>query len=60
VDPIRRQTGMTRREIIDRLIQSFQSFTGATMGTISADEYAEAEALVASKFATDAWLHRVP
>lgn len=60
VDPLRSQTGMTRREIIDRLIETFQGFTGATMGAITPDEYAEAEALVASKFATDAWLHRVP
>ncbi|GAA3661814.1 lipoate--protein ligase family protein [Microbacterium marinilacus] len=60
VDPLRSQTGMPRREIIDRLIQSFQEFTGAAKGTIQPDEYAEAEALVESKFATDAWLHRVP
>ena len=36
------------------------SLYGAAPGQISPDEYAEAEALVASKFATDAWLHRVP
>lgn len=60
VDPLRSQTGMTRREIIDRLIRDFQAFTGAAPGAIAPDEYAEAEALVAAKFATDAWLHRVP
>jgi len=60
VDPLRSQTGMARRAIIDRLIETFRSFTGARTGTIAPDEYAEAEALVASKFATDAWLHRVP
>jgi lipoate-protein ligase A len=60
VDPLRRQTGLARAEIIDRFIDTFRSLTSAEDGTISADEYAEAEALVESKFATDAWLHRVP
>ncbi|GAA4783960.1 lipoate--protein ligase family protein [Microbacterium gilvum] len=60
VDPIRSQTGMARREIIDRFIASFRAFTGAEMGSVSPDELAEAERLVETKFATDAWLHRVP
>ncbi|GGH48892.1 lipoate--protein ligase family protein [Microbacterium album] len=60
VDPLRRQTGMSREEIIRRLVDTFQAFTGAASGTVAADELAEAEALVASKFGTDAWLHRVP
>ncbi|WP_448721151.1 lipoate--protein ligase family protein [Microbacterium natoriense] len=60
VDPLRSQTGLARAEIIDRFIDTFRSLTSAEDGTISADEYAEAEALVESKFATDAWLHRVP
>ena len=59
VDPLRSQTGLARAEIIDRFIDTFRSLTSAEDGTISA-EYAEAEALVESKFATDAWLHRVP
>ncbi|MDR6867140.1 lipoate-protein ligase A [Microbacterium resistens] len=60
VDPLRSQTGLSRAEIIDRFISTFRGLTDAEDGTISADEYAEAEALVESKFATDAWLHRVP
>lgn len=60
VDPLRSQTGLARAEIIDRFIDTFRSLTSAEDGTISDDEYAEAEALVESKFATDAWLHRVP
>ncbi|MGW9113436.1 lipoate--protein ligase family protein [Microbacterium sp. NPDC055683] len=60
VDPIRSQTGMARREIIDRFIASFRAFTGAEMRSVSPDELAEAERLVETKFATDAWLHRVP
>lgn len=60
VDPIRSQTGMSRDDIITALISTFTSLTGATVGHISDDEYAEAEALVESKFATQAWLMRVP
>jgi len=60
VDPLRTQTGMERAEIIERFKATFRTLTGAEDGAISADEYAAAEALVESKFATDAWLHRVP
>ncbi|MEV8220119.1 biotin/lipoate A/B protein ligase family protein [Microbacterium sp. NPDC077391] len=60
VDPLRTQTGMERAEIIERFTATFRTLTGAEDGAISADEYAAAEALVESKFATDAWLHRVP
>lgn len=60
VDPLRSQTGLSRAEIIDRFIDTFRSLTSAEDGTISADEYADAEALVESKFATDVWLQRVP
>lgn len=60
VDPLRSQTGLERAQIIDRFIETFRSLTSAEDGTITADEYAAAEELVASKFDTDAWLHRVP
>ncbi len=60
VDPLRRQTGLPREAIIDRFIETFARLYGAESGHITAEEYAEAEALVASKFATDAWLRRVP
>jgi lipoate-protein ligase A len=60
VDPLRSQTGLTREEIIERFIATFRSLTDAETGTVTADEYAAAEALVESKFATEAWLHRVP
>ncbi len=60
VDPLRTQTGMARSEIIDQLITTFRALTGAEDGVITAEEYADAEALVESKFSTDAWLHRVP
>jgi len=60
VDPLRSQTGLPREQIIEKLKQTFANLYGATEGHITEDEYAEAEALVQSKFATDAWLHRVP
>jgi lipoate-protein ligase A len=60
VDPLRSQTGLSRAEIIDRFVDTFRSLTSAEDGSISAEEYADAEALVESKFATEAWLHRVP
>jgi len=60
VDPLRSQTGLSREEIIDRFIATFRSLTDAEDGTVAPDELADAEALIESKFATDAWLHRVP
>ncbi|MBN6192020.1 lipoate--protein ligase family protein [Aneurinibacillus sp. BA2021] len=60
VDPLRSQTGLERAEIIDRFVETFRSLTSAEDGTITPEEYADAEALVESKFSTDAWLHRVP
>ena len=60
VDPLRSQTGLPREAIIERLKETFATLYGAEPGHITAEEYAEAEALVESKFATDAWLHRVP
>ncbi|GAA1668032.1 biotin/lipoate A/B protein ligase family protein [Kribbella yunnanensis] len=60
VDPLRSQTGLDRREVIDRMAASFNTRYGLTDGTIDADTVARAEALVATKFGTDDWLHRVP
>ncbi|MDX2376482.1 lipoate--protein ligase family protein [Microbacterium sp. LRZ72] len=60
VDPLRRQTGLSRQAVIERFLETFGRLYGAQAGHISEEEYAEAEGLVASKFATDAWLKRVP
>ncbi|MGR2753999.1 lipoate--protein ligase family protein [Agromyces arachidis] len=60
VDPLRSQTGLSRADVIDRLKETFAGLHGATPGAVAADELAEAEALVASKFATEEWLQRVP
>jgi len=60
VDPLRSQTGLPRAEVIQRLLDTFARLYGAERGTITAEEYAEAERLVEEKFSTDAWLKRVP
>lgn len=60
VDPLRSQTGLSRAAIIEALKQTFTSLYGAKPGAVTADELAEAEALVESKFSTEEWLYRVP
>lgn len=60
VDPLRSQSGLSRDEIVARLIEAFRELTGAEDGTVAPDEYADAEMLVETKFSKDAWLYRVP
>jgi lipoate-protein ligase A len=60
VDPLRSQTGLSRAEIIDRLIATFTGLYGATPSEITPDERAAAEQLVVSKFSTPEWIGRVP
>jgi lipoate---protein ligase len=60
VDPLRSQTGVSRAEVIDRMIETFRTQHGLTDGEITPEEYAAAEQLVAEKFGTDEWLYRVP
>ncbi|MGO1770188.1 MAG: lipoate--protein ligase family protein [Microbacterium sp.] len=60
VDPIRSQTGMSRRDIIEAFKRTFRSYAGASDGRITDEEYQAAEELVRTKFSTERWLHRVP
>lgn len=60
VDPLRRQTGKSRDEIIERMVATFRDLTGLKDGTITDEEYARAAELVEQKFGTDEWLYRVP
>ena len=60
VDPLKRQAGVERAVIIEQLEKTFTALTDAAPGDITDDEYAQAEALVESKFATSEWLNRVP
>ncbi|MFB7629999.1 biotin/lipoate A/B protein ligase family protein [Streptomyces sp. NPDC056149] len=60
VDPLRRQTGLPRDEVIARMIASFRARYGGAMGSVSAQELARAEELAAGKFSSREWLTRVP
>jgi lipoate-protein ligase A len=60
VDPLRRQTGLARAEIVAAMMEVFAERYGATPSEITAQEVETARERVASKFGTDAWLHRVP
>ena len=60
VDPLRSQTGLPRADIIDRMIGTFTGLYGLSSSEITPAETARAEQLVAEKFGTGDWLHRVP
>lgn len=60
VDPLRRQTGVSREAVIKRLIATFRDRYGLEDGALTRKERAQADALVATKFGTDAWLHILP
>ncbi|PFG20209.1 lipoate--protein ligase family protein [Serinibacter salmoneus] len=60
VDPLRSQTGMSREAIIDSFAAHFASRYDTVPGEIRPAERRRAEELVESKFATPAWLTRVP
>jgi lipoate-protein ligase A len=60
VDPLRRQTGLSRTEIITTMMDTFKDRYGAVEAGVSEEELAAAKELAATKFATDEWLNRVP
>ncbi|GHF26208.1 lipoate--protein ligase A [Streptomyces mashuensis] len=60
VDPLRRQTGLPRAEVIDRMIGTFRDRYGLTEGTVTPEERARAEELAATKFSSPEWTARVP
>ncbi|MFP7366029.1 biotin/lipoate A/B protein ligase family protein [Corynebacterium callunae] len=60
VDPLRRQTGATRAEIIETLKQTFATRYGAQAAELSEADLAAAQELVDKKYATEAWTKRVP
>jgi lipoate-protein ligase A len=60
VDPLRRQTGLARAEVIGHLVASFQGRYGLTEGSVWASERVETEKLVQEKYGTPRWIHRVP
>ncbi|MDP3208107.1 MAG: biotin/lipoate A/B protein ligase family protein, partial [Rhodoglobus sp.] len=52
VDPLRSQTGLSRPEIIEKMVGTFRGLYGLTPSEITPAEYAKAEQLVADKFGT--------
>ncbi|MFG2831253.1 biotin/lipoate A/B protein ligase family protein [Streptomyces sp. NPDC048434] len=60
VDPLRRQTGLPRAEVIERMIASFRARYGGSDGAVSDAELARARELAAGKFSSPEWLARVP
>jgi lipoate-protein ligase A len=60
VDPLRRQTGLARAEIIAAMMEVFAERYGATPSELTETELATARDRVATKFGTEEWLHRVP
>ncbi|WP_035749095.1 lipoate--protein ligase family protein [Arthrobacter sp. 35W] len=60
VDPLRRQTGLSRAEILAVMATTFKDRYGATESVLTEDELAEAARRVEGKFATGEWLDRIP
>jgi lipoate-protein ligase A len=59
VDPLRRQTGLPRETVIDRMVESFRNRYGLTHGRITPEELARAEELAATKYSSAEWTARV-
>lgn len=60
VDPLRRQTGLARSVVIDRLTEGFRRRFGLADGPVTEAEEDAARELIAAKYDTAAWTHRVP
>ena len=60
VDPLRRQTGLARAEIVAAMMDVFAERYAATPSELTAGEIAAARQRVEAKFGTAEWLHRVP
>ena len=60
VDPLRRQTGLARAEIVEAMMEVFSGRYGATPSVLTDAELTAARDRVATKFGTGEWLHRVP
>ncbi|WP_427169673.1 lipoate--protein ligase family protein [Arthrobacter sp. 92] len=60
VDPLRRQTGLDRMDIVAAMMEVFSGRYGATPSVLTEAELAAARDRVGTKFGTDEWLHRVP
>lgn len=59
VDPLRSQTQLARKTIIDHLVDTFRQRYRLADDALTAAELEQAEALISSRFATAAWLQAV-
>lgn len=59
VDPLRRQTGLPREDIIACMLEVFRQRHGLRAGALTAAEQTAADRLIEEKFATRAWLNKV-
>ena len=60
VDPLKTQTGMSKKDIEDHLVNTFTTLYGLTPSPVSGAEMARARQLVEEKFSTPEWFYRVP
>lgn len=60
VDPLRRQTGLDREVVIDRLAEGFRGRYGLVDDAVAEHEDERARERIEAKFATPEWNHRVP
>ncbi|WP_030667614.1 lipoate--protein ligase family protein [Streptomyces sp. NRRL B-1347] len=60
VDPLRRQTGLPREAVIERMVDSFRGRYGLTAGKVGEGELARAQELARTKFSSPEWTARVP
>jgi lipoate-protein ligase A len=60
VDPLRRQTGLPREAVIERMTDSFRARYGLTDGKVTDEELDRAQTLARTKFTAPEWTARVP
>ncbi|RLV56007.1 lipoate--protein ligase family protein [Aeromicrobium phragmitis] len=60
VDPIRSQTGLSRRDVVGAMLQSFENSYGLRRVDLDDATLKEAEQLAREKYDDPAWLARVP
>jgi lipoate-protein ligase A len=61
VTPLSQQANLPRDAIIQRLVETFaECYGGLVEDSLSEEEMAEAEQLVADKYGTEAWTHLLP
>ncbi len=60
VDPLRSQTGLSRKAIIDQMVSTFGQLYGLRESALLPTELAAAQQLIVEKFGTPAWRAKVP